>query len=764
MRSVALLLLLAGLAPAPGTPRGLVQAVEFPYYAFPPQLWERELVWLKNLGIDTVEFSIPWNWHREDSDTLDLTGRTSPRRDLVGFIRLVKRAGLRAWIRPAPPVHGWLNSGYPAGLESDRRQLRKWLWDLSDVLEPFLAVHGGPISYVEGCPGVFNAPEPPLPVTVVSATSSRALVQSRRVLAAGHGSLLWEEVEDLLPPVGWEAAGAPIFRAGAVSISGEERSPLSPLRRDGALWRYWGGELPAMAPVPSARPVKGKLPPGVSALQLVAPGRASGLSVINQSKNEFAGALRVFYPPTHRYIALPQIHVAPGEALWLPVNISLAGDAFCRDCSGFSNRDHIVYATAELNAVEFENGVLAMEFSAPQPGEVVLQLSAEPRGPLLAAGHPTSFDWDDKTLRARLPIPQGTGLGDRVRIGIAIEPPDHSAFFVDAKRLTIGQKNRVETSYSSPDLAQRSRLLIPQNFHTVSDVKSPTEIEYEIDVPADSLHGEWTPLELEADGVMMSRARVQLLRPASVRIREAVSLHYGALAELPVAPTLVPVDAHAGREVSVVIRNNSPEIRNFVVEPQGEGLEFAPSRTEIAIGGGMERDVVIRVFPISSLRGLVPWRLHITGDADVDLPARFAVIPRGGALAYSTDLNNDGVPEWVLENQHVRAVFSSRDGGRWLEFVSKDSGINVLPESGAFLGRAATEVQITSDGALEFRTGGWHRLVRLSDAGAGLTVEQTSPLPPETLQNQKVGDVTLRVSRESPTRAVYTIERTPQGN
>lgn len=763
IRPLALLLLLAGLSSASETP-GFVQAVEFPYYAFPPQLWERELVWLKNLGIDTVEFSIPWNWHREDPETLDLTGRTSPRRDLVGFIRLVKRAGLRAWIRPAPPVRGWLNSGYPAGLESDRRQLRKWLSDLHNGVEPFLAVHGGPIAFVEGSPGVFSAPEPPLPVTVVSARSPRALVESRRVFAAGHGSLLWEEVEDSLPPIGWEAAGAPVFRAGGVSVTGEERSPLTPLRRDAALWRYWGAELPAMTPVPSVFPAKSKLPPGVSAVQLVAPGKASGLSVINQSRNEFSGALRVFDPPSHRYIALPQIRLTPGEARWLPVNISLAGDAFCRDCSGFSNRDHIVYATAELNAVEFENGVLAMEFSAPQPGEVVLQLSAEPRGPLLAAGHPADFDWDDKTLRARLPIPQGTGLGYRVRIGLAIQPPEHSAFFVDAKRLTIGQKNRVETSYSSADLAQRSRLLIPQNFHTVSDVKSPTEIEYEIDVPPDSLHGEWTPLELEADGVMMSRARVQLLRPASVHIREAVSLHYGSAAELPVTPAIVPVDAHAGREVSVVIRNNSPEIRNFVVEPQAEGLEFAPQRTEIAIGGGMERDVVIRVFPISSLRGLVPWRLHITGDAEVDLPVRFALIPRGAALAYTTDVDNDGQSEWVLENQHARAVFSSRDGGRWLEFVSKDSGINVLPDSGALAGRGATDVQITSDGALEFRTRGWRRIVRLSGSGAGLTVEQTSPLPPETLQNRRIGDVTFRVSRESPAHAVYTMERAPLGN
>jgi hypothetical protein len=47
--------------PTPAPPREFVQAVEFPYYLYPRPLWERELVWLKTIGIRTVEFSIPWN-------------------------------------------------------------------------------------------------------------------------------------------------------------------------------------------------------------------------------------------------------------------------------------------------------------------------------------------------------------------------------------------------------------------------------------------------------------------------------------------------------------------------------------------------------------------------------------------------------------------------------------------------------------------------------------------------------------------------------
>jgi len=55
MRFLALLLALAGLALAAEAP-AFVEAVEFPYYLFPQPLWERELVWLKNIGVDTVVF------------------------------------------------------------------------------------------------------------------------------------------------------------------------------------------------------------------------------------------------------------------------------------------------------------------------------------------------------------------------------------------------------------------------------------------------------------------------------------------------------------------------------------------------------------------------------------------------------------------------------------------------------------------------------------------------------------------------------------
>ncbi|HMC60716.1 MAG TPA: beta-galactosidase, partial [Candidatus Solibacter sp.] len=175
MRSVtrsAALLLLALAAPAPPfaaePPPAFVQAVEFSYYAYPRALWERELVWLKNIGVQTVAFSIPWNFHQIGSAeagrpaAFDFSGRTSPRRDLMAFIRLLRRLEMRAWIRPLQTIPGLINDGLPASRTGgDAEQL--WLKMVESLLATQTANHGGPIAWVEGRPGFLGAPAPPEP-------------------------------------------------------------------------------------------------------------------------------------------------------------------------------------------------------------------------------------------------------------------------------------------------------------------------------------------------------------------------------------------------------------------------------------------------------------------------------------------------------------------------------------------------------------------------------------------------------------------------
>jgi hypothetical protein len=131
---------------------------------------------------------------------------------------------------------------------------------------------------------------------------------------------------------------------------------------------------------------------------------------------------------------------------------------------------------------------------------------------------------------------------------------------------------------------------------------------------------------------------------------------------------------------------------------------------------------------------------------------RLVLVPRGGTVAWSADLDGDGAPEWVLESHRVRAVFRGQSG-RWTEFTWKDSGVNVLPEIGAWTsgGKAAAR---ESGGALEFSGVGWKRTVRLEDNR--LTVEFEGPAAAGSPRPGKFGAVALAVTRDA-NRTVYTL-------
>jgi hypothetical protein len=752
-------LLLAGAAalasPPPTPPHEYLQAVEFPYYSYPRALWERELVWLKNIGVRTVEFSIPWNWHQLQPGDFDFTGRTSPRRDLVGLIRILRRLDLQAWVRPLPPVAGWPSNGTPSG--ADARSQRAWLHELDSLLATQTARHGGPIAWVEGRALSIDAAAPPAPVTVVSALDPAALARSRQAFATGSpGALLWTDVEDTLPPAGWSTTFG-VLRKGAVGLSGDERPAAVALRRHAALLRNWAELHYALRPVTLPKPPAGKLPEGVSITELVSPA-ASAISISNRGKQPFHDEIHVFEPESKRTLVIPDVTVSAGESLWLPLDVSIGPSGLCHECSNFSGAEHIVYATAELLSVEFENGILAMEFAAPEAAEVVMQLARKPVGPYLAAGRLMEFEWDDKALRARLAIPANTAAGNRVRIGIGIEEPETSAFFNEARRLIVGQKNLVSTSYSSGDVAARSRLRLPEGYTAAPTVKSPDEIDYEVSVPADALHGDYAALALEADGMPLGRARLQLFRPVSIRLMEAMQIHWGSETELPPDPPTAPIEPKAGTDLELSIRNNWPSIQTYSLEASGDGLEFFPPKTEVVVGATEERRLPLRIFVREGIEGLRAWNLKVTGAATLDLPMRVVLIPRGQTVAWSADLDGDGSPEWVLETQKVRAVFSAQDGGRWMEFNWKDTNLNYLPEQGALVARGPVEVRAAGD-TLEFAGAGWKRTVRLD--GSTLTFEQTTPLPPDGLTPDRRGNIDFKIAHPTPGRAVYSLEIHP---
>ncbi len=540
---------------------------------------------------------------------------------------------------------------------------------------------------------------------------------------------------------------------GAVGLSGDERPTAAALLRQAALLRHWGDTIPALQPAAAPQLPSGKLPAGVTAIELVSPG-ASAVNIVNRSGQPFRDELRVFEPASKRTITIPAV-VPAGESAWLPLSVSLAPDGLCRECSNFSAAERLVYATAELLSIEYENGILAMEFFAPEDGEAVLQLERKPVGPLLAAGSPMDYDWDDHALRARLPIPGSDAPGHRVRIGIAIEVAETAAFFTDARRLIIGQKNAISTNYSSAKVAARSRLRLPDGFTATPKAKSPDEIEYQVDVPADALHGDFATLALEADGTLMGRARLQLFRPFSIRLMEAIQLHFGQHAELTPDPPIAPIDAKTGSDLEISIRNNWPGIQTYRLEADGDGLEFLPAKTEISIGAAAERRVSMRVFAAEGMAGLRDWHLRVTGAGEADLPMRVLLLPRGRTAVWSADLDGGGAAEWILETERARAVFSAEDGGRWMEFTAKQGNANFLPEAGAYAAQGSVAVRALEDG-LEFTGPGWRRTARM--AGATLTIEQDTPLPAAPVEPIKIGNTALTVERTSPTRVVYTLQ------
>ena len=61
----------------------------------------------------------------------------------------------------------------------------------------------------------------------------------------------------------------------------------------------------------------------------------------------------------------------------------------------------------------------------------------------------------------------------------------------------------------------------------------------------------------------------------------------------------------------MLIRNNSPEIRSFTLEASGDGIEFSPAKTDISIGGSMEREVTLRVFTNQAGSGLHNCKFRI---------------------------------------------------------------------------------------------------------------------------------------------------------
>lgn len=75
---------------------------EIHYFRIKRALWDTHLRAAKEAGLKTVSTYIPWAWHEMEESHFDFEGRTTPERDLKGWLERCSAHGLSCIVKPGP--------------------------------------------------------------------------------------------------------------------------------------------------------------------------------------------------------------------------------------------------------------------------------------------------------------------------------------------------------------------------------------------------------------------------------------------------------------------------------------------------------------------------------------------------------------------------------------------------------------------------------------------------------------------------------------
>lgn len=124
------------------------------YFRVHPDLWEDRLVKARQLGLNTIETYVAWNFHSREQGEF----RTDGQRDLGRFIDLAAAQGLHVIVRPGPYICAeWRSGGLPDWLlampgiglrRSEPRYLEavsEYYAQVLEIVAPRLITRGGPV-------------------------------------------------------------------------------------------------------------------------------------------------------------------------------------------------------------------------------------------------------------------------------------------------------------------------------------------------------------------------------------------------------------------------------------------------------------------------------------------------------------------------------------------------------------------------------------------------------------------------------------------
>ncbi|MFH4976177.1 hypothetical protein AB6A40_002886 [Gnathostoma spinigerum] len=128
------------------------------YFRIHRGYWKDRLRRISALGLNAIQFYIPWNFHEIQRGTYNFEGN----HDVEYFIQLAQQENLYVLLRLGPYVCGeWENGGLPYWLNLDRRvvlrssnpyfmsEVRRWFRVLLPKLVKHLRKNGGPILMVQ---------------------------------------------------------------------------------------------------------------------------------------------------------------------------------------------------------------------------------------------------------------------------------------------------------------------------------------------------------------------------------------------------------------------------------------------------------------------------------------------------------------------------------------------------------------------------------------------------------------------------------------